>query len=260
MLLNPENARPFSIRRGPVGCLLVHGFTGSPHEMRALGEHLAEREISVVCKLLPGHGSDQRELNHATWRSWVDTVDAGYQELAAHCRTVFVVGLSMGGVLSLHLAAHRPVAGVAAFAAFVKPKDWRAPIVDVIKYVYAFDPKGSIDIKDERARSEWAGYDCHPSWGASEMMKLCRHLGDDLPEIRCPVLLMHGREDHTVAFNQMALLAARVGSTDVRQVPLENSWHVLTVDHDREIVRRETYSWITRIAGVVPQLEGAAAT
>lgn len=261
MLLNPDQVRPFAIRRGPVGCLLVHGFTGSPHEMRGLGEYLSERGVSVVCKLLPGHGADQRELNHVTWRSWVDTVDAGYAELAAHCRSVFVAGLSMGGVLALHLAAHRPVAGAAAFAAFLTPSDWRAPLVDIIKYVHPYDPKGSIDIADERARAEWAGYDCHPSWGASEMMRLCRHLGDDLPEIRCPVLLMHGRQDHTVAFGQMDLLASRIGSSDIRKVALERSYHVLTVDHERDIVRRETYGFITRIAGVVPAVEhGAAAS
>lgn len=261
MLLNPDSARPFAIRRGPIGCLLVHGFTGTPHEMREMGEYLSDRGISVVCKLLPGHGADQRELNHVTWRSWVDTVDAGYQELASHCRMVFVAGLSMGGVLALHLAAHRPVAGVAAFAAFLRPTDWRAPLVDLIKYVHPFDPKGSIDIKDEKARREWAGYDCHPSWGASEMMRLCRHLTDDLPEIRCPALLVHSREDHTVAFSQMDLLASRIGSPDVRKVPLENSWHVITVDHDRELVRRETYGFITRVAGMVPAVvQGAAAS
>ena len=261
MLLNPESVRPFSILRGPVGCLLVHGFTGTPHEMRGLGEYLADRGVSVVCKLLPGHGVDQRELNHVSWRAWVDTVDAGYQELADHCRTVFVCGLSMGGVLALHLAAHRPVAGVAAFAAFLRPADWRAPLVDLIKYVHPFDPKGTIDIQDPQARAEWAGYDCHPSWGASEMMRLCRHLADDLPEIRSPALLMHGRKDATIDFGQMALLASRMGANDIRQIPLDNSGHVLTVDADREVVRRETYGWITRIAGMVPQVEhGAAAS
>jgi carboxylesterase len=260
MLLNPDSVQPFSIRRGPVGCVLIHGFTGTPHEMREMGEHLAERGISVVCKQLPGHGGDERELNHVTWRSWVDTVDAAYMELAAHCRSVFVVGLSMGGVLALHLAAHRPVAGCTALAAFLRPKDWRAPLVDLIKYVHAFDPKGELDIKDPVARARWAGYDCHPSWGASEMLKLCRHLADDLPEIRCPVLLMHGREDHTIGFDQMDALEKRMTRAEVRKIPLDNSYHVVTVDHDRELVRRETLAFISRIAGPLAIPEGAAAS
>jgi carboxylesterase len=251
MLLNPDKAAPFSRWVGPAGCLLVHGFTGTPQEMEGLGAYLSERGVSVHCPLLPGHGTRDRDLNMVTWRAWADAVDAGYQTVAGRCGKVFVAGLSMGGVLALHLAAHRPVTGVAAYAAFLRPADWRAPFVDFIKWVHAFDPKSDtgIDVKDASAKAAWCGYDSYPSWGASEMLRLCRHLADDLPEIACPVLLMHGREDHTVRFDQMGAIASRLRSPDVRQVPLANSYHVLTVDLDRDALQHETYSFISRIAG-----------
>lgn len=236
MLLNREKAVPFRFEAGKTGCILVHGFTGSPFEMRGIGEHLAGRGISCVGPLLPGHGVDDAALNSTSWREWFGTVVEAFDELASRCHPVYAVGLSMGGVLSLHLAAHRPVAGVVALAPFLWPSDWRLPFLSIIKHVRSFDPKGQLDINDPSGRSSFAGYDTHPTWGVAQMMELCRHLADDLPEVQCPVVIMHGRMDHTISFDQMDLIAARLGSRKKWRIALERSFHVLPLDYDREIV------------------------
>lgn len=248
-LMNADAAKPFEFRGGDVGVLLVHGYTGSPCEMLPVGEYLSHRGITAVCPLLPGHGTRASELNRISWRQWFDAVIEAYDSLAKRCSTVFVAGLSMGGVLALHLAAHRPVAGVGAFASFLRPADWRYPIVEMIKYVMWYESKGLLDIEDPAGRAAFAGYDVYPTWGAAQMVRLCRHLEDELADIRCPVILMHGARDWTVRLEQMDIIASRLRrSREVTTVTLPASGHVVTLDWEKERVCTEFHQFVMKHA------------
>ncbi len=97
----------FHFRAGPIGVLLIHGFTGAPTEMRPLGEYLAVKGYTVSGPLLPGHGTTPRALMNRKWSEWAETVDQTYQELTASCDRVFVAGLSLGALLALNLAADK---------------------------------------------------------------------------------------------------------------------------------------------------------
>jgi carboxylesterase len=88
--------------------LLVHGFTGSPPEMRLVGDYLHQRGLTVSGPLLPGHGTTVEEMNRCRWTDWTDHVEGALANLQARCETVFAGGLSMGSLLTLYLAAHPP--------------------------------------------------------------------------------------------------------------------------------------------------------
>ena len=98
-------AEEFRFDAGPIGVLLVHGFTGCPASMRPMGEWLAERGISSVGPRLAGHGTSWNDLETTTWQDWEREAEDGLSDLAGRCGDVIVVGLSMGGALALHLAA-----------------------------------------------------------------------------------------------------------------------------------------------------------
>src|SRR5262249_31191155 len=107
----------FEIGDGTVGVVCVHGFTGTPYEMRYLGDELARAGFAVHGLRLPGHGTSIADLDATTWSDWARAVELAFDTLATRCRRVAVVGQSLGGLLALHLAAHRrDVAGVAALA------------------------------------------------------------------------------------------------------------------------------------------------
>ena len=97
-------AKPFFADGGPVGVLVVHGFTGSPQSMRPWAEHLAAAGHTVSLPRLPGHGTRWEDLQLTRWPDWYGEVDNAFRALRSRCDQVFVMGLSMGGTLSLRLA------------------------------------------------------------------------------------------------------------------------------------------------------------
>ncbi|HEX9090939.1 MAG TPA: alpha/beta fold hydrolase, partial [Anaerolineales bacterium] len=105
-------AEPFIFPGNKIGCLLIHGFTGAPKEMRWMGEYLSGRGYSVLGVRLAGHATDPKDMQRMKWQDWLESVEDGYCLLKGMADKVFVMGLSMGGILSLLFAAHQPVAGV----------------------------------------------------------------------------------------------------------------------------------------------------
>src|SRR5438270_8932968 len=93
----PEQLQPFRIRGGTRGCLLIHGFAGTPPEMRELGECLAGRGYDVMAPLLAGHGLTPEAMAATGWRDWASSAEAAYRALSNETEEVFVGGQSLGG-------------------------------------------------------------------------------------------------------------------------------------------------------------------
>src|SRR5438067_848466 len=102
-----RGAEPFYYKGDRVGCLLIHGFTGTPNELRWLGEQLAGDGRTVLGVRLAGHGTSEADMNHTRWSDWYQSALDGYRQLRAECERVIVGGLSMRGMLSALLAARR---------------------------------------------------------------------------------------------------------------------------------------------------------
>ena len=101
---------PFFLEGGPVGVLLVHGFTATPVEVRSLADRLHAQGHTVAGPLLPGHGTKPEDLNRVRWQDWIDAAEEVYGRLAARSDRVFVGGTSMGAVIALYLASLHPEA------------------------------------------------------------------------------------------------------------------------------------------------------
>ena len=130
-----EGAEEFSFDGGPVGALLVHGFTGSPQGLRGLGEYLAERGLAVEGIRLPGHGTNWQDLNTRSSSEWVAAIEQGYSKLAQGRDKVFLVSLSFGSALAIDFAARHPeqVSGLVSLAGMVLVKDPRRFLSGVIR-------------------------------------------------------------------------------------------------------------------------------
>lgn len=121
-------AEPFYLPGGSTGCLLIHGFGGSPLEMTPLGEYLHSEGMTVSAVMLAGHGTTPSDLRGKSWADWISSAVAGLEKLKSSCAHVFVIGFSMGGTISLHLAANYPVDGVITVCAPVYLDTSAAPL------------------------------------------------------------------------------------------------------------------------------------
>lgn len=239
-----EGAEEFRLGEGRVGALLVHGFTGSPQGLRALGEYLADRGIAVLAPRLPGHGTTWQDLNARKAHEWADAVELGFHEIAAERDEVFVVALSFGAALALELAARYPdeVSGIVTMAGLVLTKDPRRFAAPVIRRLVASLPGVGNDIADPEGKE--IAYDRLPTSATHEMLKFLRKARLGLPSIRCPILVMHSKNDHTVHPTNAQVIYDTVASADKEIVWMPRSYHVLTLDYDRDEVFERAYRFI----------------
>ncbi len=230
-----DQVQPFAFDRGPIGCVLLHGFTAAPKEMRPLGDYLAARDYTVRGVRYAGHGTSPQDLAHTTWRDWVASAEAALAELRGRCTQVWSIGLSLGGLISLHLAERRLVDGVCAIAPAIFPPDRRMAVARFLTPFMRYTRKDLADLHDPIALAEHADYDLFPTRAVAELNALMRHTRRRLTRIETPLLLVFARHDRVVSLDALNYIWPRVTSSDKQQVILERGGHIVTEDYDKEI-------------------------
>jgi len=212
-----------------------------------LGRALAQAGHDVGVPLLPGHGTSVDDLRRCGWDDWAGAAEAAFDRLSARRGRVLVAGLSMGGTLALWLAARRPeVAGLVVVNPYVDPpaESFRQLLRGILESGHAVLPAISGDIADPSVEEE--AYEGLP---VEALLSLCTALDDvaaRLGRITCPVLLFSSRVDHVVPPVSGDVLAGRVGGP-LERVYLERSFHVATLDHDREEIERRAAAFATSL-------------
>ena len=229
-------AEPFSAAGGPHGALVLHGFTGNPQSMRGLAEAFAAAGFAVELPRLPGHGTTIDDMLTTTWADWAAAAEAAYAGLAARCERVVVAGLSMGGTLTAWLAAAHPeIAGAVLINAAIDPPapEFRRMLQDMLDQGHTVMPGIGSDIADPDSKE--AAYDGTPIAPLLTLIAADDDLLPRLGDITCPVLIMTSPQDHVVPPLSSDILAMKVGGT-VERVTLERSYHVATLDYDKDLI------------------------
>jgi carboxylesterase len=241
-------AEPFLFMGDELGILLVHGFTGSPKEMRTMGEFLAAQGHTVLGIRLPGHATQPADMLRKSWVDWLHTVEDGYDLLKSAGRKVFVMGLSMGGILTLIAASHQEVAGAVAMSTpYSLPDDPRLPYIRFFAPFVRNISKGPSDWQDLSMAQEHVDYPAYPMRAVIELGDLLDAMRQALPKITAPVLLVHSRTDGGVPPENMQRIYDQLGSQDKSMLWLEKSGHVVTRDQERQRVFEATEAFVKRI-------------
>jgi len=246
-------AAPFLLPGSRTGCLLMHGFTGTPKEMRWMGEYLASRGFSVLGIRLTGHATHPADMIRSRWTDWAASVEDGYHLLRGLADHIYLMGLSMGGVLSLLMSTRLPVKGVVAISTpWLIAGDWRLPYVGIASRVWPYAPKskGPPDSGwyDKEAWKDHISYPSNPLRSVAELKALVVEMRRALPEVRVPVLLVHSHDDHYVPPENIDhIYDGLIHAPEKTRLLVNNSGHVVTREPARQEVFEAAAEFILRV-------------
>ena len=245
-----RGAGSYFFEGSPVGCLLVHGMGSTPYQVRSLGEYLAWQGLTVLGIRLPGHGTTLDELEQTTAQQWLTALNHGIDQLLQTCSHIFVIGNSLGGVLTLAIAARRQqdLAGIVTISTPVSAtmligllEDPTIPdrfVRPDIAEVLCSDPRvGTFQYPQQSKKVLAAAYEVFQQNQAH------------LSQIHIPVLVIISRKDWVVPLENAHYLIEHVSSTDTTLLTLNDSAHLPTLDYDKERVQVACLSFIERILG-----------
>ncbi|MFA5889661.1 MAG: alpha/beta fold hydrolase [Actinomycetota bacterium] len=239
-----RGAEPWGSDGDRTGALFLHGFTGTPQSVRAWAEGVARDGHTVLVPRLPGHGTTVADMQTTSAEDWVGEAEMSLRGLRERCDRIFVCGLSMGGTLTLDIAA--------------RLSEWITGIIVVNPAVYTTDPRRVLapllgrlpltlkgvagDIADPE-QSELA-YDRVPTKAASSMLGYQDRVKARLGSVRAPALVFTSRQDHVVNPGNGPFVIEHIASSDKELVWLERSYHVATLDFDRDLILERTIQFI----------------
>ena len=248
-------AEPFLFLGEPSkpACLLIHGFTGTPKEMRWMGEFLNQQGYTCLGIRLAGHATEPEDMIRSNWTDWTASVEDGYHILRGVTDNIFFVGLSMGGVLSLIMSARLAVRGVVALSTPYKlPDDPRLKHVDWISKIISYLPKSAEEPGtgwfDQEAWKDHISYPRNPIRSIGQLDRLLAAMRAALPQVRVPVLLIHSKNDSYVLPDNIELIYADLlNASDKTKLYVTGSGHVVPRDAARQQVFQYALEFIQRI-------------
>jgi carboxylesterase len=247
---------PFFLPGGRTGILLIHGFTGTPKEMRWMGEYL-NRELGFTCLgvRLTGHATRPKDMIRSRWSDWTASVEDGYNLLRGATDDVYLVGLSMGGALSLLMSTRLDVKGIVTMSAPSRmPAKYPAWQIRLISYFKTYLPKtkGKADAGwfDKESFKGHVSYPLNPIRSAAELEVLLEKMRAALPRVKVPVCMIHSKDDdYVLPENLENIFSGLVNVSDKSKYYVTGSGHVVTRDAARGQVFEIARDFIKRVEG-----------
>ena len=247
-------AEPFFFlgKPGQPSCLLIHGFTGAPKEMRWMGEYLSQQGFPCLGIRLAGHATRPEDMIRSRYTDWMASVEDGYHILRDVTDRVYLMGLSMGGVLSLLMSTHLDVAGVVAMSTpYRLPYDYPAWAMRIASRFLRYQPKSKDDSGsswfDKAAYAEHFSYPQNPVRSGAELQLLITEMRRALPNVDVPVLLIHSKNDTYVLPENVEHIYTDLGTSDKTKLYVTEAGHVVTRDTARDQVFELASEFICRI-------------
>ena len=241
------SAEPFFYPGEKTGCVLVHGFTGTPKEMRMMGDYLKKSGVTCIGIRLAGHATQISDIVRTRWNDWLASVEDGINFLSNFCDDIFIAGLSMGGILALIAAYRYPINGAIAMSTPYKiSNDWRIKFAKQISFLRPYIKKERSNTGNKKKSKNHIDYTAYPTRSIAELNQLIEVLHMNLHKIDIPILLINSKNDRKVPISDMEHFRREINSDHLEIVTLEKSGHVITEDVEKNVVFKTTLDFIQR--------------
>lgn len=230
--------------------LVLHGFTGVADEMDYLARRLHQAGFSVSVPRLSGHGTNGKDFMQTGWRDWLRNAVDAYLELNNRFETVYVAGLSMGGLLTLLLASHFPIERIALAAPAVVNKNKMIYLSPLLRFFmqrkYIGHEEESDDPERQFISSEYWSYRFgHQIYGLLRLQLLARRR---LSKVTAATLTLVSHNDDAVPVEAADLIERRISAESVKRIEFETSSHIIVNDTDKEKAADEIVAWFSQDA------------
>lgn len=250
--------------------LLLHGLTGSPFELRQFAKALYRAGYDVFYPVLPGHCQSVDALKKTVWQDWYNFAIETYDDLKKSYDKVYVSGLCLGAVLAVGIAQERQdVAGVIAISTTLFLDGWSLPwfrflfplgLYTVLKFFYTFPESEPYGIKNEAIRKKIVkmlvandgALDSFPMLCVLELLKISKFIRkkERMQKVTAPILLFHSQEDDLTSIKSAECVYNNISSESKTFIKLDNSYHLITLDNDKDLLAKKTIEFIKTISGV----------
>src|SRR3989338_805686 len=249
-------------KNGKRGCLLIHGLTSTTQEIEDLFTFLYKKRYTVLATLLKGHNTSIEDLQKTTWHDWYNSIEEDFDFLSKHCDKLYVIGLSIGATLALHLVANKRASNIRGLVLLAPAIFYVSPLIKLthfLQYIKKYATKdyskyypgrkeAFFDIADDRALEGRVAYKEVQLKSLASALGLIKIVKKEAKKVNVPALIIHSLNDHTIKPKSARFVYGQLSTLTERKklVYLKNSGHVITVDFDKELVFREIYNFIRR--------------
>lgn len=261
------NGKGFALEKGyKRAVLLFHGLTGSPFEMRQYAKLLHNSGFDVHCSTLPGHSGTIDELFQVTWRDWLNYAKEESARLKNNYEELYLSGLCMGAVLAMAATLENDkVSGVAALSTTLYLDGWTMPwysfllplaLYTPLRYFYYFPEEEPYGVKNEAIRKKIsalykqnaAGFDCIPLPSIYHLMRLSDFMLKRVKQLQVPTIIIHSKFDDLTSIKGAKIIYDKCSSQTKDFVQLENSYHMITIDNEKEFVANKVIEFFNKIS------------
>lgn len=231
--------------------LLIHGFTGSPYEMKYLGESIYKNlNYTTYIPRLPGHGTNSKDFRNTTANDWLKKGINSYLNLKSYYKNVSVIGLSMGSLISLLISVKFNVQKLILISPAIKPINPLVPFTQLLKF---FIPKTKQKSGEERINGAKTEEDkiyhinyhkYHYLEQIAELYKLIKLSKKQLSEVNNPTFIIASKKDELVKMEGVKEIYNKIESKKKKLITFENSSHVITQGEEKEKCAQKTINFL----------------
>ncbi len=227
-----------------IGCLIIHGYTGGPYELKPLTEYLMEHtNWDIRVPVLPGHGR-KLDLKGVSHKRWIKAAENTLQELKKKHNEIYLIGFSMGGMIAAYLAAKYKVEKLVLLASSGKYLSFKQIGADICGMI-ADGLRGQLN-KNRLYIHYKKKIGMVPFKANIEFLRLVRFTRRYLKDIDSPVLIAQGQQDGMVPAKTAYYLEKKITSKRKEVVFFERSKHLICLGNDKDTLNRMIYQFFIK--------------